>query len=112
CWGAGKNFHSFTASWHDCTSSGCPPMTRELRTWPSGVMITSILTLPETFIRRASSGYVGEVFVITFRLPSSVFDCCADAPDTNRATAANDIASRVQRDFIANSSSCSETTPL
>src|ERR1700704_5257354 len=54
--GADANFHSFTASMQDCTRSGCPPSARVLFTRPSGVMITSILTFPETLMRLASSG--------------------------------------------------------
>src|SRR5205814_8637931 len=35
-------------------------------------MTTSILTLPATFIRLASSGYTGVVLILTLRLDSSV----------------------------------------
>src|SRR5262249_40361566 len=58
--------------WHAWTSNGCPPTTRVVLTWPSGLMTTSIFTLPATFIRRASSGETGETLVLTFRLDSSV----------------------------------------
>src|SRR5579863_1428447 len=81
-------------------------MTRVLRTWPSGVMMTSILTRPETFMRRANSGYAGEVFVLILRLPSSVEASCAKACEAKTATAAADSANRVQRDLIAKASSC------
>src|SRR5262249_37430921 len=57
-------------------------------------------TFPATLMRRASSGYAGVVLVFTLRLPSSVFACCAKAPDAKKATAAADNASLVQREVI------------
>src|ERR1700741_1666054 len=62
-----------------CTSSGWPPSARVLFTRPSGGMMTSILTFPATFMRLASSGYVGETLVLTLRLPSSTEDDCPRA---------------------------------
>src|SRR6267378_7388985 len=89
--GAETNFHSFTASWQACTSKGCPPTTRVLFTRPSGVMTTSILTLPATFIRFARSGYKGAVLVLTLRLDSSVEPDCAN-PEAPEKTSASVVA--------------------
>src|SRR5579863_628195 len=82
------NFQSFTASWHAWTSKGCPPTTRVLFTWPSPAMTTSILTLPKTFIRRASSGYTGAVLLFTLRLDSSVVPVWASPVAPDKTTAA------------------------
>src|SRR6266478_9860787 len=53
-------------------------------------MTTSILTLPATFIRLASSGYTGVVLVFTLRLDSSVVPDWAspEAPEKMSATVA------------------------
>src|SRR4029077_17445986 len=54
-------------------------------------MTTSILTLPETLMRFASSGYTGAVLVLTLRLDSSVVPVWAakETPkNTNAAVAA------------------------
>src|SRR6202007_772710 len=86
--GAGINFHSFTASWQGSTSKGWPPTTRLLLTRPSGVITTSILTLPLTFMRRASSGYIGAVLDLIFSLVSSAEPDCAAAEAPEKTTTA------------------------
>jgi hypothetical protein len=46
------------------------------------------LTLPETFIRLASSGYAGDVLVLTLRLDSSVDPDWANPEAADKTTAA------------------------
>src|SRR5258708_37932244 len=61
-------------------------------------MTASSLTLPMTFMRRASSGYVGAVFDFTWRLVSSVEPVCenVEAPPRS-ATAVAVIANFVHQ---------------
>src|SRR4030088_2826416 len=54
-------------------------------------MTTSIFTLPETFMRFASSGYMGAVLVLTLRLDSSVEPVWAN-PETPVRTSAVVVA--------------------
>src|SRR5262249_41839269 len=57
-------------------------------TRPSGLITTSIFTLPVTFMRLARSGYVGVTLVFILRLDSSVEpDCAKPALPHKRATA-------------------------
>src|SRR5579862_7980716 len=63
-------------------------MGRALFTWPSGAITTSNFTFPAMLIRRAKSGYAGEVFTFALRLPSSIDACCAVASVTVNAVAA------------------------
>src|SRR5579872_1057727 len=64
-------FQLLTAFTAESMSSGCPPSGFTAFTDPSGAIVTCNFTVPEMFMRRASSGYTGSVLVLTARVLSA-----------------------------------------